>query len=429
MQATLLVEGMHCTACVGRVEQALGRLNGVRSAAVNLSSHQVRIAYDPAQVDLAAIKSAVVSAGYQPRELAEQASLEDAQAAGHAALRRKVAVAVLFAVPVSVISMFELLPESEYPWRNWALLALTLPVFFYSGRHIFAGALKGLAQGSANMDTLIAMGVTAAFASSVAATVWPWLFRGHDPIAGCLAIGIVSPEQHIYYEAAAVIIALILTGRLLEERAQGKTSEAIRKLLGLQPRTARLVREGQELEVPIEQVAVGDIIAVRPGEKLPVDGVVTRGQSFVDEALITGEPMPVEKLPGSEVIGASINKTGAFSFRATKVGQDTVLQQIVRLVQEAQASKAPIARLADVVCAWFVPAVLCIAGLALALWLIFGPQPRLTYAVLAFVSVLVISCPCALGSPRPRPSWLARAAAPNTASSSRAARPWRPRPS
>jgi len=419
MQVTILVEGMHCASCTARVEQALKQLSGVRSAAANLADSQVRIAYDPAQVDLAAIRGAVSAAGYQPRESADRTALKDApltlpspqggeggvRGAQWASLRRKAVVAILFAAPVSAISMFELLPEPEYPWRNWALLALTLPVFFYSAQHIFGGALKGLAKGSANMDTLIAMGVTAAFASSVAATVWPALFipTGH---AG-----------HIYYESAAVIIALVLTGRLLEERARGKTSEAIRKLLGLQPRTARIVRggtgfqpvdmgkmpmpQGMELEVPIERVAVGDILAVRPGEKLPVDGVVTSGRSFVNEAMITGEPMPVEKSPGSAVIGATINTTGAFLFRATKVGQDTVLQQIVRLVQEAQASKAPIARLADVVCAWFVPAVLAIAGLALALWLVFGPEPRLTFAVLAFVSVLLISCPCALGLATP----------------------------
>ncbi|MGD0091812.1 MAG: copper-translocating P-type ATPase, partial [Planctomycetota bacterium] len=264
-----------------------------------------------------------------------------------------------------------------------------LPVFCYSGRHIFAGALRGLSKGSANMDTLIALGVTAAFACSVAATIWPDLFihTGH--------------VDQIHYEAAAVIIALVLTGRLLEERARGKTSEAIHKLLGLQPRTAHIVREGAEKEIPIEQVAVGDIVVVRPGEKLPVDGVVTGGQSFVDESMITGEPMPVEKIPGREAIGATINTTGTFSFRATRIGKDTVLQQIVRLVQEAQGSKAPIARLADVVCAWFVPAVALIAVLALVLWLLLGPEPRLTFAMLAFVSVLIISCPCALGLATP----------------------------
>jgi len=385
---------MHCAACAARVENALRGLDGVSAAAVNLATHQATIRYDPAHVDAARLKSAIAAAGYQPRDLPADGSLTPAglaavEAAQFAGLRRKVIVAIACAAPVAAVSMFELLPETRYPWRNWALLALTIPVFFYSGRHIFAGALKALRKGAANMDTLIATGVSAAFACSVVATIWPHLFAH------------TGQHEHVYYEAAAVIIALILTGRMLEQRASGKTSEAIRKLLGLQPRTARIVRDGTEQEVPVEQVAVDDIVAVRPGERLPVDGIVSSGQSFVDEAMITGEPMPVEKATGSQVIGATINKSGAFSYRATKVGKDTVLQQIVRLVQEAQASKAPIARLADVVCAWFVPAVIGIATLALALWLAFGPEPRWTFAPLVFVSVLIISCPCALGLATP----------------------------
>ncbi|MCY3018986.1 MAG: heavy metal translocating P-type ATPase [Planctomycetota bacterium] len=389
-QVTLLVDGMHCASCVARVEQAVRRLPGVQAVAVNLATHQVQVRLDPAQADEARIKAAITEAGYQPRDLPVSAARgSEEQARAFALLRRKVIVAIVFAAPVAAVGMFDLFPADVYPLRNWILLALTLPVFFYSGRHIFAGALQGLRKGRANMDTLIATGVTAAFAFSAVATSWPRLFS-HDGHAA-----------HVYYEAAAVIVALILTGRLLEQHATGKTSEAIGRLLDLQPPTARVLRNGQEQEVPAEQVVAGDVIAVRPGEKLPVDGIVVAGQSFVDESMLTGESMPVEKTAGSVVIGSTMNKAGSFQFTATKVGQDTVLRQIVRLVQEAQASKAPIARLADVVCAYFVPAVIAIAIAALAWWLLFGPEPRWMYATVAFVSVLVISCPCALGLATP----------------------------
>jgi Cu+-exporting ATPase len=372
------------------VEKAVRGLSGVQDAAVHLASGTLRVRHDPAQADIARIKAAVKDAGYEPHDAPAGEFVRPPEAAAaYARLRAKVIVAILFATPVAIIGMFEFFPVDQHPWRNWALLALTAPVVFYSGLHIFAGAWKGVLKRRANMDTLIATGVAAAFLSSVAATVWPDLFphTGHG--------------AHVYYEAAAVIVALILTGRLLEERATGRTSEAIRKLLGLQPRTARVVRDGNEHEVPIEQLAVGDTIVVRPGHKLPADGVIVSGQSFVDEAMITGESMPVEKAAGSEVIAGTINKSGAFTFRATRVGQDTVLRQIVRLVEEAQATKAPIARLADVVCAYFVPAVISVATLALVVWLLVGPEPRWASAVWVFVSVLVVSCPCALGLATP----------------------------
>jgi Cu+-exporting ATPase len=389
-QATLKVEGMHCAACVGRVEQALRKLPGVGDARVNLSTHEARVDFDSKKLSIDTIRKAISDAGFEPREAPKVFSQADDEAERRARvqqLRNKVLVAAIFATPVAVISMFDLWEHAA--WRNPLLLVLTLPVFFYSGRHLFAGAWKALTKGTANMDTLIATGVIAAFVFSVAATFRPDWFalNGQHP--------------HVYYEAAAVIIALTLVGRLLEENAAHKTSDAIRRLLNLQPRTARVVRDGAEMEIPVEQVQHGDVVTVRPGERIPVDGRVVKGRSFVDESMVTGEPMPVEKSDGSEVIGGTMNKSGSFEFEATKVGAETVLQQIVKLVQDAQASKAPIARLADIVCGYFVPAVISIALLAFAAWLIFGPEPRWSFASLIFVSVLVISCPCALGLATP----------------------------
>jgi len=389
-QATLRVEGMHCAACVGRVEQALKKLPGVGDARVNLSTHEARVDFDDQKLNLETIRKAITDAGFEPRDAPAVSSPKDDEAersARLAQIRSKVIVAAIFATPVAVISMLDLWEHTQ--WRNMLLLVLTLPVFFYSGRHLFAGALKALKKGNANMDTLIATGVIAAFVFSIVATIRPDWFA------------LNGQHAHVYYEAAAVIIALTLVGRLLEENSAHKTSDAIRKLINLQPRTARVVRDGKEMEIPVEQVQRGDVVTVRPGERVPVDGRVMKGRSFVDESMVTGEPMPVEKIIGADVIGGTMNKSGSFEFEATKVGADTVLQQIVKLVQDAQSSKAPIARLADIVCGYFVPAVITIAFAAFAAWLVLGPEPRWAYASLIFVSVLVISCPCALGLATP----------------------------
>ncbi|NIW36427.1 MAG: copper-translocating P-type ATPase, partial [Gemmatimonadetes bacterium] len=266
---------------------------------------------------------------------------------------------------------------------------LATPVQFWAGWQFYVGAWKTAKHFTADMNTLIAVGTSAAYGYSVAATFAPGLFEA------------AAIETSVYFETSALIIALILLGRWLEARAKGRTSAAIKRLMGLRAKTARVVRDGQEVDIPVEQVAPGDIVIVRPGEKIPVDGIVLDGRSAVDESMITGESIPVEKGPGDQVIGATINKVGSFRFRATKVGQETVLAQIIRLVEEAQGSKAPIQRLADVVASYFVPAVMAVAAVTFIVWLIVGPSPAFTYALLSAVAVLIIACPCALGLATP----------------------------
>jgi Cu+-exporting ATPase len=384
------IGGMHCASCVQRVENAIRTVPGVEEANVNLATQEAHVKYHPSQASIEKIKQAVTAIGYETRDLQPAHDHHHSpQAAEFESLRKRFTVALIFTVPVFIISMFDLFPAEQYPWRNWLLLALTLPVLVWSGAPFFTGAIKSLRHGIAEMNTLIALGTSVAFAFSAAATIWPHAFMQ----------GGLMP--HVYYEAAAVIITLILLGRMLEARATGKTSEAIQKLLELQARTARVIRDGSEQEIPIEQVRVGDLIVVRPGEKIPVDGAVTEGHSFVDESMISGEANPVEKKFDDQVIGATINQTGSFQFRAQHVGEETLLSQIVRLVHEAQGSKAPIARLADRISAWFVPAVIAIAALTFAIWYFIGPEPRSMYAILTCVSVLIIACPCALGLATP----------------------------
>jgi Cu+-exporting ATPase len=292
----------------------------------------------------------------------------------------------------------------DFPGVNWLQLLLATPVVVYCGAPFYRGAWAAFRHRAADMNTLIAVGTGAAYLYSLVATVAPGLFRGaveSTPRPGMEGMA-ESAAVPVYFEAAAVIIALILLGRMLEARAKGRTGDAIRKLIGLQAKTARVIRDGAELDVPFEEVVAGDVIVVRPGEKVPVDGVVADGRSAVDESMLTGESIPVEKAPGDEVFGATLNKTGAFRFRATKVGKDTALQQIVKLVQDAQGSKAPIARLADTVSGIFTPVVISIAIAAFVAWFILAPEPtRFTQALVVFVSVLIIACPCALGLATP----------------------------
>ena len=270
----------------------------------------------------------------------------------------------------------------------WGMAALlTLPVLFWSGGHFFSGAWAALKHRSANMNTLIALGTAAAWLYSTIAILFPGIFPE----------GTSEP----FYDVVAVVIALVVLGQALELRAKGRTSEAIKKLMGLQAKTARVIRDGHELDIPVEEVLVGDVVQVRPGEKVPVDGVIVDGSSAVDESMLTGESLPVSKKAGDEVIGATLNKTGAFKFRATKVGKDTALAQIVKMVQDAQNSKAPIARLADTVSGYFVPIVMILAVLTFVIWFDFGPQPQLVYALVTSVTVLIIACPCALGLATP----------------------------
>ncbi|HEX8422223.1 MAG TPA: heavy metal translocating P-type ATPase, partial [Pyrinomonadaceae bacterium] len=407
----LSLAGMTCNACARRIERRLSNAEGVRSANVNFATARATVEYDPRATGAAQLIESVKEIGYGASDAEEAGAAErekEAERAEQESLRRRFLVAAVLSAPVLLVAMSHgSIALFNVPWINWAQLALTLPVVCYSGWPFYQGAWTSLKHRAADMNTLIATGTGAAFIYSLVVTLAPQLVADTAAAAHAAAPGMGDggnmPVAPVYYEAASVIIALILLGRLLEARARGRTSEAIKRLLGLQPRTARVVgADGNEVDLPIEAVGVGDIIVVRPGEKIPVDGVVTEGASAVNEAMLTGESMPVEKSAGAEVIGATINGTGSFRFRATKVGRDTVLQQIVRMVEQAQGQRAPIARLADTISGYFTPVVICIAILAFVVWFICAPvESRLSYALVSFVSVLIIACPCALGLATP----------------------------
>ena len=392
--ATLDIEGMTCASCAAFVQKSLARTPGVQRALVNYATEKATIDYLPTQATPTALKAAVVSAGYGVAEpvpgstAAERSAEADRQKAlAYQHLKRRFWVALALAVVIMALSMAMLWPalmaRIAGPTLNYGLLVLTLPVLLYSGREFYHSAWNGLRHRAANMDTLIALGTGAAFLYSVAATVAPGFFaaRGLQPA--------------VYYDTTATIIALVLLGKVLEMRAKTQTSAALRALMSLQARTARVVRpDGAEVDVPIEQVQPGDIVRVRPGEKVPTDGLIEAGQSAIDEAMLTGESLPVDKQIGDPVFGATLNKTGSFRFRVTKVGADTLLAQIVQLVEDAQASRAPIQRLADRVSAVFVPTVVVIALLTFALWLGLAPaETRWPLALVNFVAVLIIACP------------------------------------
>jgi len=384
-----------------QLEQYLQRQPGVISAAFNLSTMQVRVEYLMGSTDAAAVRRAIESFGYRVADVpgaGGDAAAADAEAMArneeYRDLRRRFIVALVLSVPVLVLAMAH--GAISFPGMSWVQLALTVPVVCYSGAQFYRGAWAAFRHRAADMNTLIAVGTGAAFIYSVVATVAPQLV-----MTGAHA-GMGRMQVPVYFEAASAIIALILLGRLLESRAKGRTSEAIKRLIGLQAKTARVVRNGQETDIPVEEVVPGDEVIVRPGEKIPVDGVVISGASAVDESMLTGESIPVEKHEGDEVIGATLNKTGSFRFRATKVGRDTALQQIIKLVQDAQGSKAPIARLADIISGYFTPIVICIAIATFVIWFVAAPpETRLTMALVNFVSVLIIACPCALGLATP----------------------------
>ena len=400
--ATLDIEGMTCASCASFVEKSLSRTPGVQSAIVNFATEQATVHYLPDQATPAALKAAVVDAGYGVTERAPDTSAAERnaetdrqKALAYQKLKRRFGVAVGLAVVIMTLSMLMLWPSMmarvNMQWLNYGLLLLTLPVLLYSGREFYSSAWNGFKHRAANMDTLIAVGTGAAFCYSLAATVVPGFFTSR---------GLV-PE--VYYDTTATIIALILLGKVLELRAKTQTSAAIRSLMGLQAKTARVLRPGgEEVDVPIEQVQLGDVVVVRPGEKVATDGLITEGQSSLDEAMLTGESLPVEKKTGDPVFGATLNKTGSFRFRVTKVGADTMLAQIVQLVQDAQGSRAPIQRLADKISAIFVPTVVVIAILTFVVWFDFAPVgTRLPLALVNFVAVLIIACPCALGLATP----------------------------
>ncbi|MEP0548965.1 MAG: heavy metal translocating P-type ATPase [Rhodothermales bacterium] len=461
-RVALPVEGMECAACAVRIEKKLGREAGVRSASVNYATGEALVEYDADEVGIDRLAATVERTGYGIRTeslvvpLAEAANppteadieavlsrsngflrsevdadadpavaelhyvpgvadpnalvrlLEDAglvargaevehadedavereRAARYRATKRKLIGAALLSLPVVVLSMAH--GALDFPGMRWLMLALTTPVVLWAGSGFFTGAWRAFRHHAADMNTLVALGVGTAYGYSVAATLVPGVW-----------MAATGRMPDVYFEAAAVIITLILAGRALEERAKGQTGAAVRKLIGLQPDTARVVRDGREVEVPVAEVAVGEVVVVRPGERVPLDGTLIDGASAVDESMLTGEPLPVEKRPGDAVIGATVNRTGAFTFRVSRTGQSTTLAQIVRLVREAQGRKAPIQRLADTVAGIFVPTVLLIAIATFVVWFDFGPEPRLAYALLTFVSVLIIACPCALGLATP----------------------------
>ncbi len=388
-EASFGISGMSCASCVGRVEKALRKVSGVLYASVNLATGKARVEYLPDVVEVRDLELAVEGAGYG-MVWEEEEPAEDAREREYAELRSRFLVAAVLTALILVGSlpmMLGFMPPVPMGWLNLGLLALATPVQFWAGRRFYEGAWGALKHGQANMNTLVAVGTSAAYLYSATATLAPGLFA--------------SGRADVYFDTSALIITLILLGRLLEARARGRTNEAIKRLAGLQAKTARILRNGEEQDIPVEDVEVGDIVVVRPGEKVPVDGRVVSGESAVDEAMITGEPMPVHKRAGDEVIGATINKTGSFKFEATGVGEDMALSQIMRMVEEAQGSKAPIQRLADRVSGVFVPVVMVLAAITFLVWLFLGPEPAFTLALLNFVAVLIIACPCAMGLATP----------------------------
>jgi P-type Cu+ transporter len=395
-ELTLAIEGMTCASCVRTVEGALAKVPGVSDASVNLATETARVRFTETAVALPELVKAVKAAGYGARER-EAGSEEREQAARLAELdrtRRRLIVALVLGGAAMVLSMApHLIGGIEHAdWRTYLLFLLATPVQFYAGWPFYRTAFAAARHGQTNMSTLVVVGTTAAYAISVAATFFPNVFFAAR----------LEPHQFLYYETSAVIIALVLLGRYLEARARAHTSDAIKKLVQLGAKTARVRRKGgEEVEIPVAEVVVGDVVIVRPGEKIAVDGLIIAGSSAVNESMVTGESIPVEKSAGSEVIGGTLNTSGAFRFRAMRVGEQTMLAQIIRLVEDAQASKAPIQRLADTVSSYFVPAVFGVAALTALAWLLFGPEPRLTYALTAFVAVLIIACPCAMGLATP----------------------------
>ncbi|HUI10060.1 MAG TPA: heavy metal translocating P-type ATPase [Bacteroidota bacterium] len=394
---TLPVEGMTCASCVLRVEKALKKVDGVSLATVNLATEQTTVTFDPRRVSVERLREAVAGAGYALGPPMSGNAADETEEQYRASLRRltvELIVSAALTLPVMLISMASM--SSWYhaaiplgmEGTNFLLLVLTVPVLAYSGRRFFSGFWATARHGTADMNTLIAVGTGAAFAYSAAATLVPsWL-------------GLPATGGDVYFDTASTIITLILLGRFLEARAKRRASDAIRRLLRLQPRTARVIRGGTEFDIPVGQVVAGDMIAVRPGERIPVDGTVESGSTTVDESMVTGESLPVEKVAGDRLVGGTVNRNGSATFRATAVGEHTLLSQIVRLVESAQASKAPVQALADRIASVFVPAVIGLALLTFLGWW-FPGGATFTHALVNFIAVLIIACPCALGLATP----------------------------
>ncbi|MBY4677590.1 heavy metal translocating P-type ATPase [Marinobacterium arenosum] len=389
----LLIEGAGCASCVGKIEKALKQVPGVQDAVMNFAQRTVTVTGDAAEAQL--IK-AVEAAGYNARGTEAEAESdllaekEQADWAYYKRLMREMAIALALGIPLMIYSIVvgEMTVTTNLERLAWLLVGLlTLGVMLFSGRHFYVGAWKSFLNHSANMDTLIALGTGTAWLYSMVVVFFPQ--------------AVPEMARHVYFEATAMIIGLIDLGLALEVKARGRTSEAIKRLIGLQAKTARVIRDGQELDIPIEQVLADDRVRVRPGEKIPVDGVVTDGHSAVDESMLTGEPMPVEKGVDDEVVGGTLNKTGSLVFRATRVGKDTALARIIQMVKRAQNSKPPIGRLADLIAGYFVPVIMIIAVLSALAWLNFGPEPAIAFAIVSATTVLIIACPCALGLATP----------------------------
>ncbi len=396
---------MHCSSCVIRVEVALQLTPGVLSARASLATNAVDVEYQPEQTSFAELRQAIESAGHrvaEPKpattpEEQEESPEDAAQREEYRTLMRKFWFAAIVSISVMGLSYPDLIPglhewmpaRSETRRVVWALLGLiSLPVLAWSGSQFFTGMWDALKHRAANMHTLIAIGISAAFLYSIVAVAWPDIFPKMSLV-------------EVFWDVTDVVVALVTLGLALELKAKGRTSEAIKKLIGLQAKTARVVRDGKEVDLPVEEVVVGDLVIVRPGDKIPVDGEVQAGSSSIDESMLTGESIPVEKQVGDEVMGGTINKTGSFKFKATKVGKDTALANIIRMVKDAQGSKAPIQRAVDAVSGYFVPTVMILAVLAFMAWYLFGPEPRIVYATIVLVTTLIIACPCALGLATP----------------------------
>ena len=389
----LVVEGATCASCVGKIEDALEAVQGVEHAEMNLAQRTVSVIGSTNETQLI---SAIQSAGYNAYStdgIDEQALEDEQEAAEHDYYRkliRETIIALLLGVPLMIYGLFlgEMTVSTNQERLAWLVIGLlTFAVMATSGRHFYVGGWKSILSHNANMDTLIMLGTGAAWLYSMVVVLFPS----------------VVPElaRHVYFEATAMIIGLINLGLALEVKARGRTSTAIKRLIGLQVKTARVVRDDEELDIPIEDVVLDDIVKIRPGDKIPVDGTVIEGSSALDESMLTGEPMPVEKFAGDSVTTGTLNKTGSFLFKATRVGKDTALAQIIDMVKHAQNSKPPIGRLADVISAYFVPAIMIISVISALLWLNFGPAPAVAFAVVSATTVLIIACPCALGLATP----------------------------
>lgn len=384
----LSIDGMHCAGCVSKVEAALNAVPGVSRASVNLAERSAMV---EGEAESAALVAAVKATGRNAavmQGLADESKKEAQELAHYRMLMKKFVVAALAGLPLLLDMLLDILPPLASGRGIWLLVGtVTLAVMWYAGRHFYVGAWNTFRHHQASMDTLIATGTGTAWLYSILITIWPEL--------------VPAMARHAYFDAALIIIALINLGQALEMRARGKTNEAIKRLIGLQARTARVVRDGVEKDIPISEVGLADTIRVRPGEKIPVDGKMLEGHSNVDESMLTGEPMPVSKTVGDEVVGGTLNTSGSFLYQATRIGADTVLAQIINMVRSAQAAKPKIGRLADTVAGIFVPAVLIIAVLTALIWMNFGPEPQFSYALVATMTVLIIACPCALGLATP----------------------------